>query len=83
MASHYRNQKTPATCPYPEQNQSSPCPHPTSWRSILILSSHLRLGLQSAIFPSGLHTKILRAPLLSPYMLHVQPIWFYLIWSYK
>ena len=25
-------------------------PHPTSWRSILILSTHLRLGL-----PSGLH----------------------------
>ena len=24
-------------------------PHPTSWRSILILSSHLRLGLQSCL----------------------------------
>jgi type III secretory pathway component EscT len=28
----------PATCPYPELAQSSPCPHPTSLRSILILS---------------------------------------------
>jgi len=28
-------------------------PHPTSWRSILILSSHLRLGLPSGLFPSG------------------------------
>jgi hypothetical protein len=36
----------PATYPYPEPYQSCPCPpHPTSWRSILILSSHLRLGL--------------------------------------
>ena len=31
--------------------QSIP-PHPTSWTSILILSSHLRLGLPSVIFPS-------------------------------
>ena len=28
-------------------------PHPTSWRSILILSTHLRLGLPSGLFPSG------------------------------
>ena len=27
-------------------------PHPSSWRSILILSTHLRLGLPSGIFPS-------------------------------
>ena len=26
-------------------------PHPTSWRSILILSTHLRLGLPSGSFP--------------------------------
>jgi len=36
--------------------QSIP-PHPTSWRSILILSSHLRLGLPSGLFPSGFRTK--------------------------
>ena len=28
-------------------------PHPTSWRSILILSTHLRLGLPSGLLPSG------------------------------
>ena len=28
-------------------------PHPTSWRSILILSTHLRLGLPSGLFPSA------------------------------
>ena len=31
----------------------SPQPLSTSWRSILILSSHLRLGLPSGLFPSG------------------------------
>jgi len=41
-------------------------PHPTSWRSVLILSYHLRLGLSSGLFPSGLPTKTLYAPLLSP-----------------
>jgi hypothetical protein len=45
--------------------QSIP-PHPTSWRSILILSSHLLLGLPSGLFPSGFSTKILYKPLSSP-----------------
>ena len=40
-------------------------PHTTSWRSILILSTHLRLGLPSGLFPSGFPTKTLYAPLSS------------------
>ena len=31
-------------------------PHPTSWRSILILSTHLCLGLPSGLFPSSFPT---------------------------
>ena len=45
--------------------QSMPS-HPTSCRPILILSSHLRLGLPSGLFPSGFPTKTLYTPLLSP-----------------
>jgi hypothetical protein len=45
--------------------QSIP-PHPTSRRSTLILSSHLRLGLPIGLFPSGFPTKTLYTPLFSP-----------------
>ena len=41
-------------------------PHPTSWRSILILSTHLRLGLPSCLLPSGFPTNTLYNPLSSP-----------------
>ena len=44
-------------------------PHlpPTSWRSILILSFHLRLGLPNGLFTSGFPTRTLCTPL--PYLL--------------
>ena len=45
--------------------QSIP-PHPTSWRSIFVLSSHLRLGLPIGLFHSVFHTKTSYTPLLSP-----------------
>ena len=40
-------------------------PHPTSCRSVLILSTHLRLGLPNGPFPSGFPTKTLYTPLSS------------------
>ena len=45
--------------------QSIP-PYPTSWRSILMLSSHLSLGIPSGLFHSGFPTQNLCTPLLSP-----------------
>ena len=47
-----------------------PHTHPTSWRSILTLSSHLRLGLPRGLFHSGWPPKlcILLSP--PPYALH-------------
>ena len=65
---HYRTHKRPP--PVPILGQPSPIqstyPHSTSWRYILILSTHLRLGLPSGLFPSGFPTKTLYAPLFSP-----------------
>ena len=41
-------------------------PQPTSRRSVLILSTHLLLGLHSGLLPSGFPTKTLYTPLSSP-----------------
>ena len=50
-------------------------PHPTFCRSILIFSTHLRLGLPSGLFPSGFPTKTLYTPSPHPYAPHAQPIY--------
>ena len=60
----------PATCPCPGPDRSSPCPHPTSLRSILILSFP-----QVAPLKSCMH---LSSPV---YVLYVLPISVLLIWS--
>ena len=65
---------------HPSLSWSSPIqsiyPHPISWRSILILSTHLHLGLPSGLFPSGFPIKTLYTPSPHPYAPHAQPISF-------
>ena len=57
-----------ATRPYPEPTPSSPHDPSNFLRSILILSSHLRLGLLNGVFPSGfpINTLCTHTPLSSP-----------------
>ena len=75
--------------PWASLIQSMP-PHPTTWRSILILSSRLCLGLTSGLFPSGFPSKTLNTLYSPPYeQPHAPPISFfsilspeqYLMWS--
>jgi hypothetical protein len=56
----------PSTGPYPEPDQSNPYHSILSFRSILILSSHLHLGHPIGLFPSGSPTNILYAFILGP-----------------
>jgi hypothetical protein len=78
---HYRTH----TCPPPVSILSQPNPvhSPTSYfvKIHLILSSHLRLGLPSGLFPSGLLTKTIYTPLSSPSALHAPSISFFSILS--
>ena len=56
-------------------------PHPTFWRSILILSTHLRLGLPSGSFPPDSPARPYTPPSPHPYAPHAQPISFFSILS--
>ena len=57
---HYRIHKCPPPLAVSWARSIQPMPsHPTSWRSILKLTSHLRLGLTSSLFLSGFPTETL------------------------
>jgi len=58
--------QVPATCPYSGPDRFSPYPHIPLPEDPSYLSSHLRLGLPSGLFPSGFLTKTLYTPLLFP-----------------
>ena len=63
---HYRLYKFPPHVPVLSQINPVHAPYPTSWSSILILSSHLHLLFPSGVFPSGFPTKTLYKLLLFP-----------------
>ena len=56
-------------------------PHHTSWRSILILSRHLRLGLPVVSFPPVSPGRTYTPPSPHPYVPYAQPISFFSILS--
>ena len=63
---HYCGYNSPPPVPILSQINPIHALHPTSWRSILTLSSHPYLGLSRGLFPSRYPTQPLYTPLLSP-----------------
>jgi hypothetical protein len=56
----------PATGPYPEPDKSSPLPRTISLRSMLILFSHLHVGLFNCLVASGFPIRTLYKLIFSP-----------------
>jgi len=66
--------RVPVTCSYPDPVNLVHASHTTSWRSSLIISSHLRLGLPSASFLQVSQTKRCMQLSCPPHELHTPPI---------
>jgi hypothetical protein len=63
---HHLIHKSPLLVPVLTQIDPVLAPQTSSWRSILILSSYLRLDLPSGLLHSGFPINILYTPFLSP-----------------
>ena len=63
---HYRIHNSPPPLPILSHIHPVHAPHPTFWRSILILFIHLCLGFPSGLLSPVVRTKTLYAPLFSP-----------------
>jgi len=74
---HYRTYSIPPPLHILNHINPAHAPHPISWRTILILSSHLLWDLASDLFPPDFPTKTLYTPRCSPYMLHAPLISFF------
>ena len=78
---HYRIHKCPPPVPNLSHIDQVHTSHPTSSRSILILSFHLCLGLPSGLFPSGSPPKPCTSLFPLPHALHSPPILFFSLLS--
>jgi hypothetical protein len=70
---HHRIHNSPSPAPILSHLNPLQIPQPISPRSILIPSSHLRIGLPSDLFPSGFPTKTLYTFCPLPCVPHVPP----------
>jgi len=71
---HYLFPKSPPPIPIQNKSFHSLTSHANSWRTNLMSSLHLCLGLQSGVFLLGFPTKIPYAPLLTLSVLNASPI---------
>ena len=71
---HFRIHKCQPSVPILSHLDPVHTAHPTSWRSILILSSHLGLGLFPSVFPTKTQYTLLVSPIHATRPAHLIPL---------